>query len=232
MAMRPPYQAGEGGSTPSRRFPIQDDQKRSTLPRGQTTVSETITAPDEPQAKKARKRYVKPTKAELADRIALTKTLLAAGHQKGHIKKALRKTYDVEARTCELYLARARDELMSELGRTKAEFRADSLAYYQSIKSDDKAPVFARLKAQENIDKLLALPLPAKITLTDPTGEKPMESNLHVSVTDRRHRLAAIASRIGVGGVAGEPAGDDGGGDPGTTPGVSDGHGEGGGQPA
>lgn len=129
-------------------------------------------------------RFKKPTRAELEDRYIRTAALLAQGNTKGAVKSALIKAYDISARTCETYLARARELLLAETGKPAGEHRAESLAFYQTIKADPNASTIAKLKAQERIDKLLALELPAKLTLTDSTGENPMTIRLEAQTLE------------------------------------------------
>jgi hypothetical protein len=104
----------------------------------------------------------KPTKAELADRIEFTVYLLATGTMKGVIKKQLAASYGVDHHTAERYLSRARGIITKESGKTQAEWRLESLNFLVAMRSNPKHSVGNRIKANEDIIKLLALNLPAR----------------------------------------------------------------------
>jgi hypothetical protein len=99
-----------------------------------------------------------PTKEELADRIEYARQLLASGRLKSQIKRALRKQYgDLDHRTIERYLARAREQILLAIHAEKVHQRAYAFALYCSVLADPKASVRDRIAAQERIDKLLGL---------------------------------------------------------------------------
>lgn len=123
----------------------------------------------------------KPTRMQLEDRVERTRQLLAEGNRKHVIKKVLKQAYGVSAATCERYLRRARDLILEETGKPASEHRADAFAFYETLKADKSLPAIVRLKAQERVDKLLALELPVKLTLTDPSGENPMTVRLEAA---------------------------------------------------
>jgi hypothetical protein len=110
------------------------------------------------------------TRAEERDRIERTRQLLAAGSYKGEVKKALIAAYGISARTCEAYISRARAEILAGTGRSEDEHRADALALYESIKADPNSTNIEKLKAQERIDKLLALEGPVKVQHSGSVG--------------------------------------------------------------
>jgi hypothetical protein len=102
---------------------------------------------------------VRPTKAQIEERIQACVKLLSQGKRKEEIKKAVMRQYDVVARTVEVYLSRARVILLKQSQKSATEHRADSYALYLEIASDTKAARRDRIKARERIDKLLGLEL-------------------------------------------------------------------------
>ncbi|HEV3023438.1 MAG TPA: hypothetical protein VGX76_13280 [Pirellulales bacterium] len=113
----------------------------------------------------------RPTDDELEDRIERTRCLLAAGNRKADVKKALIAAYGVCARTCENYIARAREKILEGTGKPKDEHRAEALAFYETLKTSPESPVVAKIKAQERIDKLLGLEAPQKLEHAGADGQ-------------------------------------------------------------
>jgi hypothetical protein len=68
----------------------------------------------------------------------------------------------------------ARAEMMKRLGRSKEDFRAESLAFYEILTKDKKASVGERVRARQRIDELLGLDAPKKqdVAVSGPAGGK------------------------------------------------------------
>ena len=106
-----------------------------------------------------------PRKKKIKDRTGIVAEMLSHGFRDGQIKRRLKAFYGVSTRTAQRDLARAREELRTELGGTLDEHRATSLDFYRSCLRDDTGdvPPAVKVKAQEAIDRLLGLNAPTKI---------------------------------------------------------------------
>ena len=113
-----------------------------------------------------------PTDQEYEDRLNFTRGLVAEGHHKHVIKQSLKKAYGVCASTCETYISRARELILSETGRPKPEHIAEAYVFLTGVKATSAFPIGERVKAQLGINKLLGLNAPDRLAMTDPTGEK------------------------------------------------------------
>lgn len=130
----------------------------------------------------------RPTAEEQIEIEDLTYTLLASGLLKSQIKNQLKKwaqkkqkelastqpgiQIEMDARTVERYLSRARARFVEESGKTKDELRTDSLNFYLAIARDLGADHRSRLQARERVDRLYGLDMPIKVAPTNPTGEQ------------------------------------------------------------
>src|SRR5438552_3629029 len=76
---------------------------------------------------------IKPTAKEIEKRVGECVDLLAAGRRKHEIAATFHKRYGLGWRTTAKYLARARAETLRRLQRPREEFRAESLAFYESV---------------------------------------------------------------------------------------------------
>lgn len=100
---------------------------------------------------------------EILDFVALQ---LSRGHRVSWIKtktvEQFKSRFPISRRTVEAYLRRARERLLKDSGRPVEEHRAESLAFYREVASDQEAPVRDRIRARERIDKLLCLEIQAQ----------------------------------------------------------------------
>lgn len=161
----------------------------------------------------------KPTPDDQAEIDDLVYTLLSSGLLKSQIKTQVRKwgekkqkallasnsnvVIEMDARTIERYLSRARARMVIESGKTKSELREDSLNFYLTIARDLTADPRNRIIARERIDRLYGLDMPIKVAPTDPTGE---QSFKHLSETELTARIIELAAQAGAG-TDGEAAG-------------------------
>lgn len=84
---------------------------------------------------------------------------------KYELRLSIMKQFDVKWRQADYYIAAARQRLLAELRQTQDEHRINSLSFYQGIVADSSKEIIARLRAQENIDRLLGLALPVRMEL-------------------------------------------------------------------
>ena len=144
----------------------------------------------------------KPTTDEIAERIELCRSMLLRRVPKSTIKRAFRQRFgaDIDHGTIERYLTRAREAMLIDLTRGKQALRADSLAFYESILADSKAPCRDKVRAQERIDKLMGL--------EDKSNQPPLEvvlGQLPPAIASPLRGLLAERVRPPAGG-AGRPA--------------------------
>src|SRR5262245_28000438 len=101
----------------------------------------------------------RPTYAVMEERVELVRTLLLRRVSKSTIKKVMREKYreDFSARTIEDYIARARQIIAENIGRGRQSMRAESLATYEAVIASPESNPFAKIKAQERINKLMTL---------------------------------------------------------------------------
>jgi hypothetical protein len=115
---------------------------------------------------------IRTTNAEISQRIMACATLLSRGVYRAQIHSIIAKNYGVHWRTCDNYVARARELLLSSIQKTRDELVSESYGFYTSILRDSTATNSDKLRAQERIDDLLALQAPrvAHHELSGPNG--------------------------------------------------------------
>ena len=107
------------------------------------------------------------TRQELADRIEKARQLLSERRPKGEVKRELATAYGVTSKMAEIYISRARRELVKETQKSALEHKTDAYGFYLSVVGNVDESTRERLRAQECIDKLLALPGSIKIAHTN-----------------------------------------------------------------
>jgi hypothetical protein len=106
------------------------------------------------------------TREQIAEAVELARTLILERRRKSEIKRLLRRHFDgvLSPRSCERFMARAREAILAELGRGKAFLKALSLAGYKQIVADPNTSAHDKINALTRIDKLMGLeeraPLP------------------------------------------------------------------------
>jgi hypothetical protein len=108
----------------------------------------------------------KPTRAEHDERIEFTVWLLNRRMPKCQIKRQLMTKYGVDFRTCDRYVARAREQMVRQTDKTREELRQESYRLYESIIQDPASPRRDRMAAQMAIDHLFGLAGPLEHKLT------------------------------------------------------------------
>jgi hypothetical protein len=111
-----------------------------------------------------------PKKEPIEQRIERTAQMVVRRLYKGEIKRFLRARYGASARTCENYLARAREMLLTQSGRPKNLHVSDAMGFYESVIRDSTSTFMEKLVAQQSIDRLLGLAAPTTHRLTGADG--------------------------------------------------------------
>jgi hypothetical protein len=97
----------------------------------------------------------RPTPAQLKERAAYVAHMLSRFAYKHQIFRVLKARYGVSARTCERYLARARELVAEQVGRMREDFRRDDVAFYLAVIRDAKASVREQMEAMREILRIL-----------------------------------------------------------------------------
>lgn len=98
---------------------------------------------------------------EKRKRLDSVRGLIQAGLYDGQIKKAISEKYGCSRKTVLRYISIVRREIAAEYSQEESEnHRSDSLEFYRGIAANPKLPTQARLRARENMDKLLGLAVP------------------------------------------------------------------------
>lgn len=135
-------------------------------------------------------KRVRPTRVEHAKRIEFVRNMLASGFSKGEIKTVTKATYGIKSSTVGRYVSRARERMLQETGKQKAEHVADSYEFYRKIQANPDEKSIVRLKARERIDKLLGLETPQRRELSGAGGQPEPEPD--IGIEQRRANLLAI----------------------------------------
>lgn len=137
--------------------------------------------------------------AELKERIELTAHLLGQGLRKGEIKRELKARFKnrdgtpISARTCEAYLTRARRLLVEKSGVSKQEHARRSSWFYLSILWNPSASTAHKLRARENLDRLLGLDPPKQVELQ---GSRAAPVSMTISRFLELRRALATAAQL------------------------------------
>ena len=80
-----------------------------------------------------------------------------------HIVEIFRQEFGIKTCMAFNYIRRARNEIMKRAGKTKEEFRADSLWHYMKIVNDPKASNKDKISALARRDSILGLDAPTRV---------------------------------------------------------------------
>jgi len=111
----------------------------------------------------------------------MAKTLMNGRLRKSEIRKELVAAYEVSWRQADRYVSRARELIKDDLRRSPTEHRADAYSFYRGIIEDPDVAPREKIRAQERIDKLLALEKPQKIVRS---GESVDDQQAGVQIDD------------------------------------------------
>ena len=118
---------------------------------------------------------IKPTRAEVEDRIESAGQFYAAGLTTGQRKIAMREKFGgMDHATCLRYLARARKRWAAESDLTPQQRKAQrgqAIEFYRQQMRNSKVSDRVKIMAQERIDKLLGLESPVRTELSGVDGK-------------------------------------------------------------
>jgi hypothetical protein len=121
---------------------------------------------------------MKVTREVFERRLKLTVDLMARGHYRGEIKKAIMKAEGIGRGTADDYLRRAKQYLLDELGYSSSELKSHSIAWYRKIVTDERVPMEIRMQARARMDKLFGLEAALRI-------DQNVQQNIDINATVR-----------------------------------------------
>lgn len=146
---------------------------------------------------------VKPTKAELRERVNTCVDLKASGMADGLVKRVVAVKYSISGRTVERYLRRARERMMAETGKAKETHRADLYTFLVRVMGNTKLGPRDRLLAAKQIAELLGLNAPLRHEHTGAEGGPVKYQNVEEMTDEQLHAIIEEAVAEGGGGGAG-----------------------------
>lgn len=148
-------------------------------------------------------RAPKATQFQVEQRIEFCMRLMSNGHRKGDIKRQMRAKFKITSSSVEkTYIPRARERLLENLRRDRAEIKAESLDFYESIIADPKARHCDKLTARKRIDQLLGLNAPLNLELTGAGGGPIKTETIHTAMgriltdPDAHEAASVLGSRL------------------------------------
>lgn len=125
-----------------------------------------------PQSAKRQKKYVKPTQKQIEERVNAIKCYIAdkPGVSRYELHKRFCKEFNVEWPTIDRYLDRAREMIQKQSNRSKEEFRANAIIFYEKVIADPKARFTEKLRAEMLLTQLVGCDAPSRVELTGREG--------------------------------------------------------------
>ena len=89
----------------------------------------------------------KSTQREIEQRVSECADMLASGAEKHQATAHAKETWGVSARMAEIYVARARERIVADSGKSKDSWRAESTKFYADVSADESVSMADRLRA-------------------------------------------------------------------------------------
>ena len=148
------------------RIKCKDQQKPQAVKPPKNLTGKTIVLPDGGKIRKGQKKlFAKCTQHQVEERIEAASILLGQRKKIGQIKGIFERDYGINYRQTVIYITRARERMAAEYGKTRVEFRNDSLGTYLAIIADSLSKPSDKIQAQRSIDDLLGLRIPSTVEL-------------------------------------------------------------------
>lgn len=143
---------------------------------------------------------VKPSQADIEERVNYCIDMLCDGKKDGEIIRATKERFDVSSRTVARYLSLAREKLVDESKESRAGHRLKRLEWYYAVVDNVEVPWRDRIRAAERIDKLLGLEIHESsskrvVEVSGPNGAPIQSVNVQVGV-DLGGKLGEFANAI------------------------------------
>ena len=129
---------------------------------------------EDPNDKQPKKQPAKKklTRAQLtADKLKTVREQIDKRVTPGDIKRQFATKYKTTPRAAERFITEVYEHIRKEVGRDPADHKADAYTFWTAIVSDPVQPLKDRMRAQENLDRILGNHAPNKTATTDTTGK-------------------------------------------------------------
>ena len=121
------------------------------------------------------------TNEEKARRIDQVRKWLTARKTRTEINRLCEKKFKIKWQHANEYMKLAREAMAAASGKAEGEARQDAISFYEGVIADPKSSELAKMRAQENLDKIFANHAPAQIRVGDPNGN-PLAAGTQQSV--------------------------------------------------
>lgn len=120
--------------------------------------------------KNNRRPFKRSTLNELADKTEQVRKWLILRLSKHEIHRKFERKYKQHWNACDIHIQRAR-ALLVDLHKKPIEMaKDDAVAYYESVIASNKSSEMAKMRAQENLDKIYGAASALKVNIGDPDG--------------------------------------------------------------
>ena len=165
-----------GQKTASRATSLtQTIKDKTTKPTENLTDSERLNAAPvgkPPVVRRGQKQaYTKASLDEQDERIIFCRDLIVRRKGRAECHKLFRAKFGNVWQTCERYMRRARLEIAVLSNKSSKQAKDEAVGYYESVIASDTSSEVAKLRAQENLDKLFGNATPSRLNVGDPTGK-------------------------------------------------------------
>ena len=173
-----------------------NERYRMTL-HTQDTSTNPLVQEESVNVTKPRKPYVKPTQADIDERVEYVLEMMIAGKAKGVIVKTGKEKWDVSTRTIESYISRAQGKMVEASNKPKEVLRKEAISVYQAIIDNKESRAIDVIKAQERIDKLHGLEQHPnqRVEISGPDGG-PVQQRVATVTVDLSAKLREYADAI------------------------------------
>ena len=132
------------------------------------------------------------SRTELTDqKLRLVRGLINKRTPVGEIKRLFAKHYGTTPRAAERFITDAYDQIRDEVNRDPTEHKADSYEFWRRIVANDALNLRERMRAQEQLDKILGTHAPMKTANTDTAG-KDVEITKGLTSEEARTQLLSL----------------------------------------
>ncbi len=132
----------------------------------------------------------KPSALQMEQRITEVEMLLSLGSRRTQIHAAMEAKYNIDWRTTDRYMSRARANLVKRSQKPKEEHCLDSFNFYQAIALNSAARPSDRITARKRIDELFGLDAPRRTEISGPEGSPIAFGDVKVYVPEKRSLVA------------------------------------------
>ena len=117
-------------------------------------------------------------------RVEQVRDLIAQGKRNGEIKRTCSQLWGIQPRSVEEYITKARERIREDMGMPRRDLQYEMVSKLETIANDPKVAPLSRLRAFQEINKILGLyqPLGISITPAEASGAQP-DASLRLDLT-------------------------------------------------